>query len=79
MIDFLGYMPFMNDSLSLGKRLHYARLISGKTQRQVAAEIGCDASNFRRIELDQRVPQRETRGKIQDFINRTKDLPSYIP
>ncbi|MCB0562465.1 MAG: hypothetical protein KDD09_26110, partial [Phaeodactylibacter sp.] len=31
--------------------------------------IGCDTSNLRYIELDQRVPQTKTREKIQDYIN----------
>ncbi|MDO8365741.1 MAG: helix-turn-helix transcriptional regulator [Saprospiraceae bacterium] len=67
-IDFIGYIPFMDDNLSLGKRLLHARLISGKTQRQVAAEIGCDASNLRYIERDLRVPQKKLKEKLEDFI-----------
>ncbi len=67
-IDFLGYFPFTSDDCSIGKQLYYARLISGKTQKQVADLIGCDESNLRRIELDQRKPMEETWKKIQRFI-----------
>lgn len=70
-ISFLGYFPFTSDDLSLGKQLHYARLIAGKTQRQAAKEIGCDESTLRLIELDQSKPQPGTQLKIQDFINDT--------
>ena len=67
-IDFLGYFPFKEDGVSLGKRLYYARLISGKTQRQVAELIGCDVSNLRYIELDQRRPQGKIFEKIHVYI-----------
>lgn len=72
-IAFLGYFPFINDS-SLGKRLYYARLITGKTQKETAVMIGCDASNLRLIELDQREPQTKMREKIEDYIRAS--LPS---
>lgn len=78
-IDFLDYIPFKVDDCSIGKQLYYARLITGKTQKQVAKIIGCDTSNMRRIELDQRVPQDKTRGKIEDFINRNKHRLFYTP
>jgi transcriptional regulator with XRE-family HTH domain len=68
-IDFLGYFPFPVDNLSLGKQFYYARLITGKTQKQVAAQIGCDASNLRYIELGKRKPRMRVRAKIQGFIN----------
>ena len=68
-VEFLGYFPFIYDGQSLGRRLYYARLITGKTQKQVSDVIGCDASNLRYIELDQRKPQVKTCQKIQDYIN----------
>ncbi|MFN0214171.1 MAG: helix-turn-helix domain-containing protein [Saprospiraceae bacterium] len=70
-IDFLGYVPFKVEDCSIGKQLFYARLISGKTQKQVAKIIGCDASNLRYIELDQRKPQNEIQKKIQEYIKTT--------
>lgn len=66
-ITFLGFCPYQ--AKSLGKQLYYARLITGKTQKEVAKEIGCDASNLRYIELDQRVPKSKTLKKIQAFID----------
>lgn len=66
-IQFLGYCP--QASNSPGKQLYYARLITGKTQKQVAKEIGCDASNLRYIELDRRKPLLQTWAKVQKFIN----------
>ncbi|MFN8302434.1 MAG: helix-turn-helix domain-containing protein [Saprospiraceae bacterium] len=55
-IAFLGYFPFSGSDHSLGRQLYYARLITGKTQKQVAKEIDCDASNLRVIELDRKKP-----------------------
>ena len=66
-IAFLGFCPLQNKSL--GKELKYARLITGKTQRQVAEMIGCDASNLRYIELGKRKPTLKTLEKIRGFIN----------
>ncbi len=66
-IDFIGYFPFQ--STSMGEQLYYARLITGKTQKQVADLIGCDESNLRRIELDQRKPTPKTLQKILEYIN----------
>jgi transcriptional regulator with XRE-family HTH domain len=67
-ISFLGYNPFKVDGLYLGKQLYYARLISGKIQREVAEIIDCDTSNLRRIELDQRKPRAETRRRIEEYV-----------
>ena len=68
-IEFLGYLPFICDDHSLGTKLFYARLITGKTQRQVANLIGCDTSTLRCIELDQSIPLPRTRDKVQDYID----------
>lgn len=67
-IRFLGYVPFKDQGVSLGKKLHFARLLSGKTQEQVAIRIGCDESNLRQIELDKRRPGKRTLLKIERFI-----------
>lgn len=48
------YFCFFVKDCSIGKQLYFARLISGKTQNEVAKTIGCDASNLRRIELGRR-------------------------
>ena len=68
-IAFLGYFPFTRNNTTLGKQLYYARLITGKTQKQVAKLIDCDTSNLRCIELDERIPQTKLHEKIQEFIN----------
>ena len=67
-IAFLGYFPFTADTDSLGKRFYFARLITGKTQEQVADLIDCDESNLRLIELGEREPYEGTRGKIEEYI-----------
>ena len=67
-IAFLGYFPFIGNDHSLGKRLYFARLITGKTQEQVADLIDCDESNLRRIELGEKEPYEGTRGKIEEYI-----------
>lgn len=66
-IEFLGYTPFLENE-SLGNRLYWARLVSGKTQAEVSKEIGVDESNLRWIELDVRKPLRKTREKIEGFV-----------
>lgn len=68
MIDFLGYVPFSLDGCSIRKQLYYARLITGKTQRQVAELLGCDTSNLRHIELGKRNPQAKVRRKIEGYF-----------
>lgn len=67
-IEFLGYMPFSLEDCSIGKKLYYARLVTGKTQKQVAKVIGCDASNLRYIEMEQRNPRVDLHKKIQKYI-----------
>ena len=66
-IAFLGFCPYQGKSPR--KELKYARLITGKTQREVAEMIGCDASNLRYIELGTRKPTPKTLEKIREFIN----------
>ena len=68
-IAFLDYLPFLGSDHSLGRQLYFARLVTGKTQKQVADLIGCDESNLRLIERDERKPQPKTRQKIHNFIN----------
>jgi len=67
-IKFLGYLPFNTKDLSIGQKLYLVRLISGQTQEEAAAEIGCDESNLRYIELGKRKPTSKTWMKIEDFI-----------
>ncbi len=67
-IEFLGYVPFSLDGCSIGKQLFYARIVTGKTQEEVAKIIGCDESNLRYIELDKRNPGMETRRKIEEYF-----------
>jgi DNA-binding XRE family transcriptional regulator len=67
-IDFLEYFPFKVEDCSLGKQLYYARLITGKTQEEVAKIIGCDESNLRYLELEKRKPGTETRRKIEEYL-----------
>lgn len=66
-IEFLRCVPFLGNE-SLAERLYLARLVSGKTQKEVAKEIGCDSSTLRLIELGTRKPFRKTREKIEQFV-----------
>ncbi len=70
-IAFLGYFPFTLDKCPLGKQLYYARLVTGKMQKEVVKEICCDHVNLSRIEKGLRKPHAGTREKIQGFINAT--------
>ncbi|MDO8366817.1 MAG: helix-turn-helix transcriptional regulator [Saprospiraceae bacterium] len=67
-LEFLGYFPFYKDSQSIGEQLRLARMISGKTQAEVAKEIGVDESTLRWVELGTRKPFRKTREKIERFF-----------
>ena len=68
-IDFLGYFPFSFEGASIGEQLYYARLILGKTQKEAAEIIGCDASNLRLIELDKRKPHERINRKIRESLS----------
>ena len=68
-IQFIGYFPFNNDRTSIGRQLYNARLLSGKTQEQVAKLTGCDESNLRLIENGKRKPYAKTCARLQKFIN----------
>lgn len=72
-ISFLRFVPFTFEGQSLGRQLYYARHITGHTQKQAAELIGCDASNLRSIELDQRSPLTRTYEKIQNYIDSSLD------
>lgn len=72
-IEFLAYAPFSPDGCSIGKQLYYARLVTGKTQREIAKLFGCDESNLRYIELDKRNPGMETRRKIEEYFRMAFD------
>jgi len=67
-IDFMGHFPFSFDDCFIGKQVYYARLITGKTQKQLAKIIGCDASNLRHIELSNRRPQKEMKSRLEDYL-----------
>ena len=69
-IEFLGYLPFSMESTSLGIQLFQARLITGKTQDQVAKLVRCSEKEFRLIELDMKEPHPARREKIQGYISR---------
>jgi transcriptional regulator with XRE-family HTH domain len=68
-IDFIGYIPFNLEGCPIGNRLYYARLITGKAQKELAKILGCDASNLRNIELGRRNPRDVTQRKIEKFLN----------
>lgn len=78
-ISFLGYFPLWKDNLSLGTQLYYARLITGKTQKQVSKIIGCDTTNLIRIEKNNRRPFPLLKLKIKNFIEQTKSKVSFHP
>ncbi len=68
-IQFIGYFPFSTDGLTLGKKLYYARILKGLSQEAAANLLGCDESNLRMIELDQRKPMRQIFSKIDQFVS----------
>jgi len=67
-VEFLDYMPFKSATASLADRLYHVRIISGLTQKQVAANVKCDESNLRLIELGKRTPGKRMLQKILHFI-----------
>ncbi|MCB0526096.1 MAG: helix-turn-helix transcriptional regulator [Saprospiraceae bacterium] len=67
-IEFLGYVPIYENTQSFEGRLYLTRMITGKTQAQVAKEILVDQTTLRRVELGSQKPVRKTREKIEAFI-----------
>ncbi len=67
-IDFLGYIPFCQVNPTLGKQLYHARLVNGKTQKQLAKIIGCDTETITRIESGNINIQDKTRIKIEKYL-----------
>lgn len=67
-INFMGYSPFKNNSYTLGEQLYHARLITGKTQTQVASIIGSTGATVSRLELNLSKPRTRTHNKIKDYI-----------
>jgi DNA-binding XRE family transcriptional regulator len=68
-IDFLGYIPFSGNKHTLGQQLYHARLVAGKTQKQLAKIIGCDTNTITNVESDGTKIRDKTRIKIQDYVN----------
>jgi DNA-binding XRE family transcriptional regulator len=69
-IEFLGYVPRVAVSDSLGSNLRMARQVSGLTQRQAAKTIGCDPLTLRLVELGIRKSHPKTHDRIQSYIDR---------
>jgi len=67
-IHFLGYFPFHTSELTTGRELFLARLILGHSQEQAAKQTGCDESNLRQIELNERKPQPKTLKLIMGYV-----------
>lgn len=62
-------MPLQPYHIIFNDLSELARLISGKTQKEAAGAMGCDASNLRFIELETRKPGGQTLRKIRKFID----------
>jgi len=67
-IQFLGYVPVIEEQASIDGKLFHARQILGHTQEQAAKSMRCDESNIRQIELDKRHPRVKTSRKIEQYI-----------
>ena len=67
-IEFLGYVPIYENTQRFEGQLYLTRMITGKTQAQVAKEILVDQTTLRRVELGSQKPVRKTREKIEAFI-----------
>lgn len=55
-------------------RLKYLRERSGKTQKEVAEQIGLSQAGYGKIELGQREPNLETLHRIRHFFNESLDF-----
>lgn len=67
LIQFLGYIPSLENSESLGGRLRLARQVLGMTQREAAKQMGCDPSTVRLLELDLTRPAKKTQERVLEF------------
>ena len=70
-LEFMEYVPNEWRDAPFHKRLFYSRMITGKTQRQVASEIGLDLSTIQFAERSKRNTIHKTRRKIFDYCTHT--------
>ena len=67
-IPFLGYIPFDFEGASVSERVRIKRLIYGLTQKELAQQVGLDASTIMLIEQGKVKPLQRTLNKLIGFI-----------
>lgn len=73
-ISFLGYCPFWNDKLPLGKQLYYARMVSGQTQEQLSKKIKCEEAHIQLFEKNDKMPCHGNIINMKRFIEKMKSF-----
>ena len=67
-IEFLGYVPKLISSNSLGGKIIAYRKIHGLTQKELARQLGVDPTTLARWERGESRPSKELLEKNQNFI-----------
>lgn len=67
-IEYIGYIPDAWTKAPVSEQLYYTRQVQGITYRQLAKELGLDASTIREFENETRTSSQKTLSKILDYI-----------
>jgi len=67
-IEFLGYVPNLISSNSLGGKIIVYRKIHGLTQKELASQLGVDPSTLGRWERGESKPPKKIMKKLKSFL-----------
>jgi DNA-binding XRE family transcriptional regulator len=70
-IEFLGYVPDLQPTQSLGQRIKAYRYLRGLNQKDLARELDVDPTTLGRWELDDNQPEEKIKKKLELFFKRT--------
>ena len=63
----------MYDKIQCGNRLKHLREVKGKTQHEVAAEIGISVDTIRKLEQGKRAPSVTVVDRLREYYKTTAD------
>ncbi len=63
----------MYDKIECAKRLKHLRMIKGKTQHEVAKEMGISVDTIRKLEQAKRIPSIITVDRLREYYKTSSD------
>ncbi len=69
-IEFLGYIPFQLDTLSLGDQIKLYRKLRGISQKNLAKEIDIDPTTLAKWEANKRKSSKDFLFRVNDFFRK---------